>query len=525
MVNGAAFAAASSSLGGGAAVRPLRARTGRPVHIPDQLLVKLRPGIQTAQASPLHAQVGATVLRTIARLDVQVVRIAPGVSAGSAMAAYRVSGLVEYVEQDAYAYASAIPNDPLYGNQSWHYSQIFLPTAWDTAIGSPVIVAVLDTGIRTDHPDLAGITVQGFDFFANPDDSDPTDEGCPTVDPTDLSHGTHVSGTVAARTNNTLGVAGVNWGGAAGTRIMAIRVLGEIPPLSCGSGSLSDVASGIIYAADQGARVINMSLGGAISPCTFLTVDNAISYARSLGVTLAAASGNFNTAVEYPACNPNVIAVGATINTSPPTRASYSNFGPELDVVAPGGNSAFGVWSTTWGFSAGNTYQPFMGTSMATPHVAGLIALMIGRGITSPVTIQSMLQTTAMDLAPPGFDPQTGFGLVNAAAAVGGGSGPTRMCAFSGVISSLAVTRQSSQVAVAANGAFTIINAESGVKTVFVWQDMDGSGTVTPGDIYGETPGVAIFPGQTTSGVTVTVQTRGASSTTLTVSGGAAACP
>ncbi len=421
------------------------------------------------------------------------------------MAAYRASGLIEYVEQNKYAYTQVNPNDPIYTSSQWHYPQINLPAAWDITTGGAVIVAVLDTGTRPAHPDLAGVHVTGYDFVTDPAngdgdgrDSDPTDPGCPS-DPNDLSHGTHVEGTVAARTNNGQGVAGVNWGGVSPTKIMTLRVLG-----GCGSGTPDDITEAIIYAADRGAKVINMSLG-IDDPGPFPTMDNAITYARGLGVTLVAAAGN-NTcrAVIYPARNPNVIAVAATTITN--ERAAYSACGPELDVAAPGGSSAGWVWSTSWSPNLGNVYAGFSGTSMATPHVAGVVALMIARGITGPATIQSVLESTATDLGTPGKDTQFGSGLINAAAAVSGGAAGTRMRAFSGVISGGAITRQSDLVNVADSGAFTITNAQTGTKSVFIWQDFNANGQVDVGDYYGQRDGVVIQAGVTTNVGSVAVQ-------------------
>jgi len=514
-------------------VEPVRRAAARPLYVPNQLMVKFRAGAPSASASALHDQAGASVIRVMSRLDVHVVRLVPGASAATAMAAYRTSALVEYVEQDTYVYASATPNDPLFStNQAWHYNQVNLPTAWDVTTGSAaIIVAVLDTGIRDDHPDLAGITAgtNSHNFFNGADDTNYRDPGCPTVAATLLSHGTHVAGTVAAITNNATGVAGVNWGGAAGTKIMAIRVLGEdIPTSQCGVGSMSDVAAGITYAADHGAKVINMSLGGAMgSP----TTDTAIDYARNTrGVVIFAAAGNggCGAGVEYPARNPNVIPVAATGNTSPITPASYSSCGAELTtrgIAAPGGAGSFGVWSTSWSPSAGFVYAGFQGTSMATPHAAGTAALMLTRGIASPATIQSVLRSTAV--CPSGFscpNTQLGAGVINAAAAIGVAPTASRLCAFAGALTGTTITRQSEMRFVSSSGAFTITNAQSGVRSVFLWQDFDNSGTVTPGDAYGQVNGVGIFSGMTTSGINVTVQTRTGGSTVLTVPGGTASC-
>lgn len=497
-------------------VRPVRTSLGRPVLVPDQLMVKFRPGVASTTEADIHRQAGATVLRTIERLDVQVVRLAPGSSAEAAMSAYRASGLVEYVEQDKYAYAQVNPTDPMYSSQ-WHYPQIGLPAAWDITTGGAVIVAVLDTGIRFTHPDLIGVTVLGSgphtDFVSDPGngdgdgrDNDPTDPGCAS-DPTDPSHGTHVSGTIAARTNNGIGVAGVNWGGVSPTKVMPLRVLN-----GCGTGTFADVADAVTYAADHGAKVINMSLGG---PSGSSTMDTAITYARGLGVTLVAAAGNDGCGpVLYPARNSNVIAVAATTITN--TRASYSNCGLELDVAAPGGSSAGWVWSTTWSPNAGDTYMGFQGTSMATPHVAGLVALMISRGITGPANIQSVLQSTATDLGTPGFDTAFGWGLVNAASAVGGGGAASQLRAFSGVISGSTITGQSDIVVVLPTGTFTITSAQTGTKSVFVWQDFNGNGIVDTGDTYGQVNGVVINAGANTNIGSVTVSRYSGAPITVT---------
>ncbi|MDR7419830.1 MAG: S8 family peptidase [Armatimonadota bacterium] len=497
-------------------VRPARSSATRPALVPDRLMVKFRPGVSAPAAAAVHGQARATVLHTIERLNVQVVRLAPGASAEAALAAYRTSGQVEYAEQDRYAYAQAIPNDPIYSSQ-WHYPAIGLPSAWDTTTGGGVIVAVLDTGIRFDHPDLVGVTTLGSgpvtDFVtdtSNGDgdgrDNDPTDPGCSTA-PSELSHGTHVAGTVAARTNNGQGVAGVNWGGVSPTRVMPLRVLD-----GCGTGLYSDIADAITYAADHGAKVINMSLGG--SPGS-TTVDNAIAYARGLGVTLVAAAGNGGcAAVLYPARNANVIAVAATnINNQ---RASYSNCGPEIDVAAPGGDSAGWVWSTTWSPNAGNVYAGFSGTSMATPHVAGLAALMISRGITGPATIQTTLENTALDLGTVGRDNEFGAGLVQAAAAIGGGTAASRLRAFSGLISGSMITVQSNVVVVPPNGTFTITNAQAGTKSVFLWQDFNGNSVIDTGDTYARVNNVVITDGGNTNIGTVTVSRYSGAPITVT---------
>src|SRR5207247_8606247 len=246
--------AAARSLPRDRGVRTLR---GLPVYVPDEVLVKFRPTVQAQDANSLHASVGARLLKAIPRIDVHVVKLGVGTSVQSALATYRSSPLVQYAEQSAYAYAPATPNDQCYPLQ-WHYPKINLPAAWDVTTGAPVIVAVVDTGIRFDHQDLQGVTVQGYDFIDN--DSNPTDPGCVTA-PAGPSHGTHVAGTIAALTNNGVGVAGVTWGGASGVKVMPVRALG-----GCGNGTAAAGASGGIYAAGTGAKSNNRSLEFLAAP-------------------------------------------------------------------------------------------------------------------------------------------------------------------------------------------------------------------------------------------------------------------
>jgi serine protease len=453
-----------------------------------------------AVVQSIHQQYRATVVQRLARLHVDVLGFPDESTALAALSAYRASSAVEYAEREAYGYVTAVPNDALYSLQ-WHYPVVNLPAAWDISTGSPVVVAVIDTGIRS-HPDLNGVAVAGRDTLQ--DDSDPTDPGCST-DPEDISHGMHVTGTIVALTNNATGVAGTNWGGVAGTRIMPVRALGEISGV-CGVGFASDIAEGIIHATDQGAKVINMSLSFNTVPAV---VQDAVDYAAARGVTIVAAAGNDAGTVDYPASDPDVIAVSATACNN--TLADYSNSGPEIDVAAPGGDledcNMDGdpdlIWSTSWSPSTGNGYFAIAGTSMAAPHVTGLAALLVSRGFTTPAAIKSRLQSTAVDLPPPGNDTSFGAGLIDAGAAVGASVPASMMRAFSGITGGSSITVQSDIVSVSSAGIFLITNAQSGVKTIFVWQDFNGNGLLDSGDLFGRVDGVYIFDGMTTTGVSV----------------------
>lgn len=265
---------------------------------------------------------------------------------------------VEYAEPDFLAHAvETIPNDPDFDLKQWGPQKIQAPKAWDIATGSAnLIISVVDTGVKLNHPDLAGKIIPGYDFYNN--DSDPSD---------DYGHGTHVAGIIAAVTNNSVGMAGIAWQG----KILPVKVCSSL-----GSCPYSTIGDGIQYAADNGAKIINISLGG-YSESQYM--KSKIDYAYGKNVLIVAAAGNDgNTNINYPAKYANVVAVGATNNDASDTRAWFSNYGTELDIVAPGVN----IWSTvtTSGSLADPTgYRNLSGTSMATPHVAGAAALLLAK--------------------------------------------------------------------------------------------------------------------------------------------------
>jgi serine protease len=333
----------------------------------------------------------------------------------------------------------ATPNDPMY-SQQWDFFEatggLRLPAAWDKSTGSGINVAVIDTGYRP-HADLSGQILPGYDFIANTtiandgngrdsDASDPGDwtpagscsAGVPASDESSSWHGTHVAGTIAAKTNNGVGVAGV----AYGAKIVPARVLGR-----CG-GYTSDIADAIVWTSGGSvtgvpanankARVLNLSLGG--SGACDATTQNAINSARSRGavVVVAAGNSNVNASNASPANCAGVIAVAATGRSG--GKASYSNYGTVVDVAAPGGDYGAGILSTlNSGTStpASDSYASYMGTSMATPHVAGVAALMLSANPNlTPDEVEARLKSTAR--AFPAACPGCGAGIVDAEAAV-----------------------------------------------------------------------------------------------------------
>ena len=347
---------------------------------------------------------------------------------------------VEYVQIDRVMKHALTPNDTNY-SQQWGYTDadagIRANTAWDVANGSGIIVAVLDTGYVA-HSDLAANIVAGYDFISNTTtagdgngrDSDASDPGDYYNGDPSSWHGTHVAGTVAAVTNNAKGVAGTAWG----AKVMPVRVLGR------GGGSTSDIADAIIWAsggtvsgvptlsAANAADVINMSLGGSGSCDT--TTQNAINSAVGRGTTVVVAAGNSNANASgfTPASCNNVVNVASV--TSASARSSFSNYGTSIDVSAPGSNILSTLNSGTQGPGSEN-YVSYNGTSMASPHVAGAVALAqsrrlaLGLALWTPAQVEANLKSTAYALSG-ACSGGCGAGIIDARALVdlAGGSTP-----------------------------------------------------------------------------------------------------
>ena len=400
--------------------------------VAGEIIVKFKPGVSAVAADAINRAHSASAVYRSPYAGFMRLRLAQGRGIGQMVAAYRGNRDVEYAEPNFVRRALMLPNDPYY-NYQWHLRGINCEPAWDISTGAGVVVAVVDTGIAYEDytetilgipwityykaPDLAQTSfVGGYDFINN--DTHPND---------DQGHGTHVAGTIAQSTNNRLGVAGV----AFGASLMPVKVLDMF-----GSGTDAEVADGIWHAADHGAKVISLSLGG---PETSSTLQNAVAHAYQSGVTVVCAAGNEGDGANrplYPAAyDAYCIAVAATRYDE--TRAYYSNYGSYVDVAAPGGDTSVdqngdgygdGVLQNTFNLNTGDMsdfgYWFLQGTSMATPHVSGVAALLIANGVTGPDAVREAIEKTARDKGAAGWDAQYGWGLIDAYAALTYSGGP-----------------------------------------------------------------------------------------------------
>ena len=399
---------------------PIEIFSGRPEWSERQIIVKFAEDITDDHSNAMIQQYGCSLVRRCSFANLRLLEIPEFMTPEEMVDIIGQNPLIDYAELNHYAWITFFPDDTFYSFQ-WHLDNpisggIGMETAWDIQTGDPnVVVAVLDTGVAYEDfgvfrqaPDLAGtLFVPGYDFVN--DDAHPND---------DEGHGTHVTGTIAQSTNNGAGVAGV----AFGCSIMPVKVISRD-----GFGSHFDIAEGIYFAARNGARVINMSLGGNRNSAT---LRDAVAFAYSQGVTVVCAAGNEflqGSPPSYPAAyDKYCIAVGATRYDE--TRAFYSNTGRYVDVVAPGGDVnvdqdgdgfADGVLQQTFRRDPSDfRYFFFQGTSMAAPHVSGAAALLVSNGITDPDMIHKILEATAKDLGPAGWDEAYGWGLIDVGAAL-----------------------------------------------------------------------------------------------------------
>jgi serine protease len=394
--------------------------TDAPEYVPGEFLVTFKPDVSESTINAINKKYAVSVKETSSFVpEDKVLSVPVGKTVEEMVRLYESLPGVKYAQPNHIGHICMVPDDPGYDPYQWHldndeYGGINMESAWDISTGSGVVVAVLDTGVAYENygpyckaPDLAGTTfVPGYDFVNN--DAHPND---------DHWHGTHVAGTIAQTTNNGYGFAGV----AFDCSIMPVKIAN-----AAGSYYDNDFKDGVYYAVDHGADIISCGLGGAPSN----RIREAVEYAYNNGVTVIAAAGNEylnGNQPQYPAAYDDyVIAVGATIYNE--THAYYSNTGSYLDLVAPGGDMR--VDQNGDGYDDGVLQQTFLGsfcdffsvfangTSMATPHVSGVAALLVANGVTGPDNIRYILQSTADDLGASGRDDDYGWGLVNAYSAV-----------------------------------------------------------------------------------------------------------
>jgi thermitase len=368
-----------------------------------ELLVRFKDGISAQGAMSTLLHYGARLERQLYGSDVKLVKVAKGLEL-DVTSRLNADENVIYAEPNYRYQIFRTPNDTYY-NYQWAHSNINSENAWNLQTGSNTIeIAIIDTGIDENHPDLNSKIIAGYDFIGN------------DANPHDLNgHGTHVAGIAAAVTNNNNGIAGVSWN----AKIMPIRVLNNE-----GSGDTAGVVSGINWACQHGAHILNMSLGGYNYS---QSMQNAINACRNAGKVIIAAMGNDNTSTPaYPAANTNVLAVSATNSSN--NRAYYSNYGSHCGVAAPGGAMyyygdsggilstmpTYDVYLTTY-YSYTRNYSYLQGTSQAAPHVAGLAALIWSMNIELTANeVQSIIKTTADDLGASGRDNYYGYGIINA---------------------------------------------------------------------------------------------------------------
>ncbi len=374
--------------------------------LPGEVLLRLRPGLSLDARARAAGPESAPLDRLLRSLGAGAAApISPGtwrlrLAADPTDAARRLAAVpaVVYAEPNHVRAAFREANDTLFPRQT-ALRDIHAPEAWDITTGGAIPIAILDTGVSPTHLDLKRKLIPGYNTLEG-NDNTRDDEG----------HGTHMAGVAAAESDNGMGVAGVCWG----CLIMPIKALNRR-----GQGNDASIAEGIRWAADHGARIISLSLGGRTDS---QTLREAVEYARGRGVLLVAATGNGQqrgNLPNYPAAYPGVLAVAATTSDDQP--APFSTSGDFVALAAPG----VGVLSTLWIPLVGDDYGAIDGTSPAAPHVAGAAALVWSvRPELTPDQVAEVLKLGADDIAAPGRDRETGYGRLNVARALAVASDP-----------------------------------------------------------------------------------------------------
>lgn len=377
-------------------------------YVPGTLLIKYKDGSVTSRKgvqSAKHlekraarearlAKHSATITHSIPKIGVEVLKVPKG-KEKAVFAELSKDPEVEYVEYDYPAHPQVVPNDPFYSTKQWQYSVISAPAGWNIATSaSSIVVAIADDGVHPNHPDLKANLLPAYSVVTE----------SPTTELPLCTHGTLVAGVVGQVGNNALGGAGMAWN----VKMLPVNLSSNESTTTCSTSSINELAEALVYATDQGVDIINMSWGGG----SLSTLETAVNYATSRGVLVVSSGGNENASnLLYPAAYERVVGVGATqkaaTTTAPSgdTRARYSNYGPALDVMAPGS----AIYTTS-----GTTYANKNGTSLASPMVAGLAALVlsVNPDLSYRQVREVILQNTD-DLGTPGWDQYYGWGRIN----------------------------------------------------------------------------------------------------------------
>ncbi|MGY6277045.1 S8 family serine peptidase [Methylomonas sp. MgM2] len=354
--------------------------------VEGQIIVKPRAGLDEDKFERILKAGGGRSKARFNQINAHVVEVPPQAE-DAVIKALLNNPNIEYAEKDMLVeLSSATPNDPSYSRQ-WHLPKMQTPNAWDAATGEGVIVAILDTGVEANHPDLVGNLVPGWNVVSNNNDTSPI-----------MWHGTSVAGVVAATSNNATGVSSVAWG----AKIMPVRVSNTTD----GVAQWSSLANGILWAADHGADVVNMSYDVSIGA---YLLNDAAQYFRNKGGVTVVAAGNSNADGGY-SDNPYMITVAATDSND--NKSSFSNYGNNVDVSAPG----TGIYTTYTNSGYANT----SGTSFASPATAGVVALIMSANLyLTPDEVETVLEKSAHDpISGTDWHKYFGWGRVDAAAAV-----------------------------------------------------------------------------------------------------------
>lgn len=472
-VPGSREAALRHALESGSAIRDRIGADGARL-VAGRVIVKFRDGVSSIErdAAIAAAWPGAVIAPRPSSADFDIVGMEASGDSAAAAEALAQRAEVEYAQPvHRIRTQNFVPNDTLYKSHQWNLPLIDMERAWDIQpqAGSTITVAVVDTGVAfanaTVTATLPAFSIGGvrypalgpqiMPYSAAPQLGAssrfvaPRDFVCGGFSPLDFDgHGTHVTGTIGQTTNDNSGTAGV----AFNVRIMPVKVLAGIWDVLFGcadsdGGTSDDVARGIRYAADNGAKIINLSLGADGEAGTEPVVEAAIRYAVGLGAFVAIAGGNsfedgnpMQVIAEIASRVPGAVAVAAVDPQK--NHSFYSSSGTFVELAAPGGSSrgfgpSGGIWQQTFAPAFADTFTlplarytaprfdvfdhiPYQGTSQATPHVSGVAAMLMQQGVTDPAAIEKILETSAADLGDPGRDPLYGFGLIQARSALRG---------------------------------------------------------------------------------------------------------